>query len=234
MGVKMELFHELLAEIERIPAVDVHTHIRAISPAASDLSQIALYHYIQSELEAAGVDPRVFEIEGAKKKVVEASAGFGRIKNTATYWCLTQILADLYGAGPAHECDIEELSAKVEKTAGDAKWAGETLDRANVSRAFVTCDWRRSLAKASERFVPVLRVDSLINEAHMSRTLDSLAEVTGQSVYEVADLKKAVIQLFRQAKEAGAAAAAASFEPAVDFEEGDRDAADDQVLRVLL
>ena len=118
----MELFHELLAEIERVPAVDVHSHIRIVSPAASDLSQIALYHFITSELESAGVDPAVFEIDGAKKRLAEASAGFARIKNTTSYWCLTRILGDLYDAGAPHECDMDDLLGKVESTSSEPGW----------------------------------------------------------------------------------------------------------------
>ncbi len=230
----MELFNELLAEIERIPAVDVHTHMRVASPAASDLSQIALYHFITSELESAGLDPAVFEIADAKKRLSEASAGFARIRNTTSYWCLTQILSDLYDTAPPHEWNLDEIFGKVERTAGDPGWVNQTLERANVSKVLATCDWRKPLPRASEKLVPVLRVDSLVNEPHVSRTLESLAEATGQSVYEAGDLKKAVAELFRKAKEAGAVAAAAPFEPQVDFERGDRDTADRVLSMVLL
>ena len=229
----MELFKQLLAEIEQIPAIDVHAHMRVKSPAAENLADIALYHMIAGELETAGVDPRVFEIQDAKKRLAEASAGFPKIKNTTYYWCLTQILTDLYGAGAPHESDLEELWAKVEKTASDPGWPETVFAKANVARALVTGDWRNALPKASERLVPVLRVDSLVNEAHMTRTLELLTEATGQSVYEAADLRKAIVALFDKAKEAGAVAAAAAFEPQIDFEPGDRDSAD-RILSLAL
>jgi len=229
-----ELFGELLAEIEQIPAIDIHTHIRADSPAASDLSEVMLYHYIKTELESAGVKPEIFESEGAKKRVAEAAKFMPRIANTTTYWCLSRILADLYGAGAPAECDIEELCGKVEQARSSATWASDALKRAGVEKAFVTCEWHRPLPKTSDEFLPTLRIDSLINEAHMPRTLDRLTEITEQTVYEVAELKKAIAQLFRQAKEAGCVAVAASFEPNVDFEEGSRDAADRILSLVLL
>jgi glucuronate isomerase len=53
-------------------------------------------------------------------------------------------------------------------------------------------------------------------------------------VYEAGDLRKAVSEVFRMAKEAGAVAASASFSPQVDFEEGSRDAADRILSLVLL
>ena len=80
----MELFKRLLAEIEQIPAVDIHTHMRVKSPAAGNLADIALYHMIAGELEAAGVDPRVFEIQDAKERLVKARRGSRRSRTPRT------------------------------------------------------------------------------------------------------------------------------------------------------
>ena len=121
----------------------------------------------------------------------------------------------------------------MEKTASDPGWPDKVFAQANVERAFVTCGWQKPLPKASERFVPVMRVDELVEEAHLTRTLESLTEATGQSVYEASDLRKAIAALFEKAKEAGAVAAAAAFEPQVDFEPGNRDAAD-RILSLAL
>lgn len=230
----MELMNELLAEIERIPAVDIHSHIRASSPSASDLSDIALHPYISTELESAGVNPELFEIEDAKKRLTKAAAHMPKIANTTTYWCLTQILQDLYDSGGSlHECDIDALWSKVGATAGDSGWTATVLDRASVARVLLSCDWRRKMPKASDALVPTLRIDSLVNEAHLSRTLDSLTEVTEQSVYDVDELRRAIAALFEQAKEAGAVAAALSVEPQTDFMEGSRGEAD-RILSLIL
>lgn len=230
----MDVFRELLCEIERIPAVDVHSHVRAAAPGASELSQIALCYPVSSELESAGVAPASLEADSLNGGPDQARAVFQRIRNTTSYWCLAQILLDLYGAQPPHEQDAADLAGKVKQSAVRPEWANEVLERANVSKVFVTCDWRKPLPKASERFVCVLRVDGLVNEAHVPRTLESLGETTGRSVYEAGDLKKGVDELFSRAKECGAVAAAVSFEPHVEFEPGDRDAADRALSLVLL
>ena len=230
----MQTSGDFLAEIEAIPAIDIRTHIRADAPVAGDLSEIALYHDVQTELQSIGVPAEVFENQNAKKRVIEAAKYVDRIPNTTTYWCLTRILTDLYAAGPLHGCDIDDLYASVEKTAADPTWLATVLEKANVAKVFHTCPWQSKLPKASDVFLPTLRLDSLINEAHMSRTLNQLTEVTGQTVYEVADLKKAVIALFRRAVDAGVVAVGASFDPMVDFEEGNRDSADRILSLVLL
>ncbi|MGC8861730.1 MAG: hypothetical protein ACP5R5_03030 [Armatimonadota bacterium] len=230
----MELVEDLLGELEHLPAVDVHSGIRIASPGASDFSQIALCQPLWGDLECAGVSPAVFEADALRSRPHEASAALALISNTTNYWCLSRILGDLYQVGPPHKSDLAELANRIESYARRPGWANEVLDRANVSKVFVTCDWRKPVPKASERFVPVLRVDSLVNEAHVPRTLESLTEATVQSIYEAADLKKAVDELFRRARDAGAVAASASFEPQVDFEQGDRDTADRVLSLVLL
>lgn len=229
----MELVHELQTEIERIPAVDVHCRVKMRQSGASDLAEVVLTPDVRGELLAAGVSREMFEIESSKRLLHEISPAFASVSNTATYWCLARIFEDLYESAPPHQANLDSVLATVEQSAGDAVWVESVLDKANVSKCLVGCDWRSPLPQATDRLYPILRVDSLINEAHMSRTLDSLAEVTGQSVYEVADLKKAVIALFRKAKASGAVAASASFEPQVDFDPGDRDSAD-RILSLIL
>ena len=227
-------FEELLAEIEAIPAVDVHSRIAPDAPAASDLAAMALNEPILGELGSANAPSEFFEIDGAKKMLQESVQYLPRIKNTTTSWLLAQILGDLYDSAPLDECDLQALWQKVDSTAVDPKWPDSVLERASVSKVLHTCDWHRPLPAASDKFAPIIRLDTLINEAHTSRTLDRLKEATDQAVYEVADLKKAIVELFRRAKSAGAAAASVSLEPQTDFEAGNRDAGDRILSLVLL
>lgn len=231
----MQVFDELLTEIEQIPAIDIHSRIRADSPGAADLSDIVLGDGIVSDLRSAGVSPELLETEGTKKKVYELAGHLEKIKNTTTYWCLTQILDGLYQTErPAHESDVDELWGKVEQSAGDPNRASTVLDRANVSKVLVACDWYRAVPAASERFVPVVRLDRLINEPFSPKVLDALAEMSGQTVYEAGDLSKAVAELLRKAAGSGSVAVCASFEPHIDFERGSRDSADRILSLVLL
>lgn len=229
----MELFHELLTEIERIPMIDIHSHIDIDTPAAGDLSDIAFYHYLQTELKSAGVNHKALEGSGPSR-VNTILPYLGKIKNTSTYWCLTQILKDIYDAGPLHNTDIQALNEKVSKTATDPNWPRTVLDKANVSQVFITADWRSHLPTKSEYFVPTLRLDSLINELHFPRTLDRLNEVADMTIYEAGDLKKAVNAIFERAVALGTVGVSASFNPQVDFEEGNRDSADRILSLVML
>jgi glucuronate isomerase len=231
----METYQRLLGEIEQIPAIDVHSHISLDSPVASDLSQIALYHFISSELETAGVDPAIFDVESPKKKLARAAAGFASVRNTASCWCLEQILGDLFNLSLPHEItDIDNAFDCVQSLAGQPEWTREVLKRANVSKVLVCIDWRKPLSSNEDVFAPILRVDSLVNEAHSARTLDQLGKATGQSVYEVGELKKAISELLGSAKRQGAVAVGAAFEPQIDFVPGDRESAGSVLSLALL
>ncbi|MGQ9455357.1 MAG: glucuronate isomerase [Armatimonadota bacterium] len=227
-------YADLLSEIEQIPAVDVHSHIQPDSPGASDLADIALYHFVASELETSGISSSVFEIENPRKRVVEASAGFARILNTTSYWCLEQILGDLYGVSVPEENDIDSVISRIEQSYQQPQWTEEVLKRANVAKVLACTDWRKPVPASTEVFLPVVRVDSLINEAHNSRTLDQLGKITGHSVYEAGDLKKAIGELLGKTKTQGAVAVGASFEPQTDFVQGNKEEAGSVLSLALL
>lgn len=226
----MATFDDMLSEIIALPIVDTYTRVRPDSPRG-DLAQLAMCEEIKAELASANVPAEFFQIDGAKKMLAESLQYMPRIMNTSTYRRLTQILTDLLGSPtPLHEADIEALWSKCE-SAGDAE---AILAKGNIEKVLVSYAWHRHAPKADGRFAPVMDIGSLINEAHTSRTLDRLGEVTDQKVYEVEDMRKAIVQLFRQAKEAGVVAASVALEPQTDFESGERSAADRIISLVLL
>jgi len=228
----MAAFEEILKEIDAIPAIDIHSHIKASSPAAQSLTDIAYYHYIRTELKSAGVPADKIDIDNPSD--ADILPRLERITNTTTYWCLSRILRDLYDSPPLHEADLASLRGKIIKTASDDCWTETVLDRANVSKVFITADWSSGIPKKSDRLVPTLRVDSLVNEMHISKNLDRLNEVSGLTVFEAGDAKKAIWAIFAKAAEAGVAGVSASFNPQVDFDEGDREGADRILSLVLL
>lgn len=231
----MELFNQLLAEIERIPAIDVHSRVPMESPAAVDAAGILLSADLRTELRASGAPAALLEMEDTRRQVLEIAPSFEQLRNTTTYWRLQQILHDLYevDAHP-HESGADEVWDRVKRTAADSQWPATVLGRAKVARILCACDWSRRVPPASGAFAPILRLDSLVNEPFSSKSLDRLGELTNQSIYEAGDLRKAVGQLIANAAEAGAVGVCAAFDPPVDFEEGSRDAADRILSLVLL
>lgn len=224
-----------LEQIESIPAIDVHSQLHINSPQAESPADILLPREIEAELRAAGAPPQVFDIVSGREKLEKVHKRLPEIANTAAYWCLRQILADLFGIAQApHELSADALWERVAEGSSGTDWPDNVLRKANVSHVMSTCVWHRPVPQASGGFSPVVTLDSLLNEPHTPRALERLTDVTGQTVYEAADLKKAIVELFERAKAAGAVAASGAYNPQVDFEPGSLDAADRVLSLVLL
>ena len=102
MIVGTDLFKRLLQEINNTPAIDTHTHIPwrlpDSSPCATGLGDILFYHYIITELICAGMPAELLEPNRPLEERISKSLKYlPRIRNTTTYWCLAQILSDIYG-----------------------------------------------------------------------------------------------------------------------------------------
>ena len=231
----MQVFNELLTEIESIPAIDVCSQVDVDSPGASDLSEIVLSPEMQADLIAAGAPADVLQSAGPSECLEAAWPYLAATQNTAAHWRLAQITEDLLECEHVpHETSLEELASKLDAKKKTAGWAASVLDRGHVAKALALCSWHREIPAATERFLLVIRLDALLNEPFTGKVLDKLSEVTDQSVYEAGDVNKAIAALFEQAKSAGAVAVNASFVPQVDFEPGSRDSADRVLALVLL
>lgn len=161
----------------------------------------------------------------------EAAKYLPRIKNTTSYWCLRQILTDLYGI--EEEPDFETLADRLDISTRE-DWATKVLDKGNISRVLAGCQWHRPVPKAADRFVSVLIADRLINQPFSSRVLEAITDVLGMEIYEAADLRKAIVELIGKAHEAGAVAVSGVFDPMTDFDPGHRESADRVLSLVML
>lgn len=114
------------------------------------------------------------------------------------------------------------------------QWCLAQFAENQVEKILFEYEWFKPTPKPQGVFAPKVNIDSLINEAHTSRMLDRLSKATDMKVYEVDDLRKAIAQLIRQARDAGALATCVNLEPQTDFEQGDRSSADRILSLVLL
>ncbi len=86
----METFSELLAEIEPIHAIDVHSYLDPASPGAASPADVILSPEIAAELSCVGAAPDAGQL-------AKLAPRLETIKNTAAYWRLSAVLADLFG-----------------------------------------------------------------------------------------------------------------------------------------
>jgi len=200
-----------------IPLIDVHTHINFEKPTAKDPSQILLYHYIATELRSIGVP-----IEEVKAKsddpVRDLLPYFKFIRNTATYWCLRQILSDLY---EFHEDPRPENWNKLKEVIVDRAesrgWAEKLLkEKLNVKKIFLTIDPLVELKMIfnKELYVASLRLDPLVGG--LSReNITALEKISGSEASNLDGFHECLLRRFKRLRDLTATATVAFQSPEV-------------------
>lgn len=131
----------LLAEIQRIPIIDVHSHMDRDQLAAKDPASVVLYHMQRYPLRAAGADPNLLWPErGSRARdpqvVLEAWADhFHGMSNTAFARMLRGILYDLYGfEGPINRRTLPDVVDRINAKLADPDHGRNVLRKAGVVR----------------------------------------------------------------------------------------------------
>lgn len=134
---------ELLAELNTMPRMDVHTHLVDGKLSARGLHDILLYHMSVSDLYAAGCPSgsRLTQYPGwpaaqeARQRVIEALPFLKYVRNTSTSGMIGLILRDLYGwHDPVDLHNWERLDALIRERADDRAWQRDVMRRSHTAR----------------------------------------------------------------------------------------------------
>jgi len=196
MSLTLKINEELKQKIREIPVVDIHSHISFNSPKATSLSDILFYHYITTELIAAGMPPSLLKDDlPEEEKIKNSIPYFNRIKNTTTYWSLRCILEDLYEFKEDLSVNNwESLDKEIRKRAEDRDWTEFVLrKKAKIEKTFLTCiPGENTELKNKELFVPALRIDDWINPFYLKENILTLEKINGKSILSLGDLALAI------------------------------------------
>ncbi len=210
------LRHRLRTAINQIPTVDIHSHIDYRHPAATDVNDIVFYHYIVSELAAAGMPTNHLSSDQSPRERLQAALPYlPRIANTSTYWGLQQIVRDLYHLdGPLTEASWLTLCERIEEHATDPARVRQILqDHAHIRRTFLTFPWDAEWDGVDDRFfVPTVRVEPLVSRPWNNALLQTLEQRSQRTIYTAADVHEALQHIASEWQRRGVIAIAASFE----------------------
>lgn len=157
----------LIQRIERLisetPLIDPHTHLRCDSPGSVDLDALLSYHWVLTELRAAGMPAEdLSPALPGRERVRRMMPYFRAMRNTAINWCLFRIFRDLYGFDEAEltASNIDRLMDCVEAQGQDPEWGWSVLtDRCNI-RKFVTSLGNASADPAKNRSNVLFMLDA--------------------------------------------------------------------------
>jgi len=213
------LYEELLSSIKEMPVVDIHNHLNpeALSPRGID--DIIFYHYIVTELATAGMPWKELEELRGVERLRRALSYLGSIRNTSTYWCLMQILRELYGFKGKYidQGNWSEVVKLIEAAVGDEKRALELLKKkVPVKKSLLTLQPFEPIPKYDqELFTGALRMDPLLPNLNPA-TLRRFEEVVGVEVRTPDDLAEGIKALIKKF-EGHIAALTVGIQPDDDF-----------------
>jgi glucuronate isomerase len=200
-GTLTGVYHELYEEVKEIPLVDIHEHLNPAKLSHSSFEDVLFYHYIVTELASAGMDRGEFEKRRGLDRLLYALPYFKYVRNTATFWCLKQMLRDLYGLDvrAIDEGNWKSVVEALNGAANDEKRALDVLTKkCRVVKSFLTLVPFAEVGEYSrDVFTGVLRLDSLVS--YLSKdSLVNLEKATGFDTATPEGLSGAVEALFKK------------------------------------
>ena len=229
-----ELEHRLLAEIMKIVAVDVHSHVPADAPVATSLRDLMGYHYYTELAHSAGLDKAAVDADQPDDvmipRLVEALA---RVDNTVQYSWLIELARELFGFDQPRitPSNWQDLADAVAQAGARPDRAREVMELSRLDRVFLTNNYDEDLSSVdTSLFVPSLRADTLVMQFASAEVREGLEAVTGAAPADAAGAREALGRLVEGFHRHGAGSAAISLPPGFAVGKvSDRDL--DEVLR---
>jgi len=125
------IYNRVIEELDRIPIIDVHSHLDIARPQANDIGDILFYHFLRREFSSAGGDDGFLVSD---RPLEERMAYYLKylhlIKGTSTYWCVKKILRDLYGLDEdLNESNWRDVNGQIMGTRDDSSWPEALLTK---------------------------------------------------------------------------------------------------------
>jgi glucuronate isomerase len=139
----------LKAELDSVPVVDPHTHLRPERPQADHLADLVLYHHLWIELVSAGMPVTATTRTGLPHELADpdmepldrvkaALPYLPHLRSTTCGGLLRTILQDLYQVpdGALTEANLDRVFALVAERAADPAWRLHVMrDRCHILKS---------------------------------------------------------------------------------------------------
>lgn len=234
----MTLIETLYNEIAKIPAIDIHSHVRQLEPGAKSLRQLLGYHYYTELAYSCGLPKEKMAESLPDEEMVPAllETLAANYQNTVQYGWMTELAHKLFDFKDRHlTVDNWQALAKVAaRKQAEAGWTQEVLRQGNIEKVFLTNTFSETLDGFDRKvLIPCLRCDDLVFSIGQRATLDLLSSRSGVTVSDTRSLKKAIAAIFEYFATHDAGSAAISLTPEFAFH-AVTDAAAEPVLAAAL
>jgi glucuronate isomerase len=217
MNGSTDLRDRLLAEVMRIRAVDVHSHVPPAEPFARSLRDLLGYHYYTELAHSAGMSREALAADRPDEQVIpQMVRALGAIDNTVQYGWLIELSRQLFDFPHRRlvESNWEDLAESVRARAARPHRAAEIMEQSNLERVFLTNEVDEDLSGVDCRlFVPSLRTDGLVLKLHEPAVRAALERGSGTSVTDSTGLRAALGAVMQRFRDAGARSVSMSLPP---------------------
>jgi hypothetical protein len=204
-----ELRKEIASEVDKIPIVDPHTHLRE-DDLSSHVVDILSYHWILSELNSVGMDyektlmNKDLDLDTRLKSVIPY---FAKMRNTATARCVYNIFKGLYGFhDPLNEGNYKQLLDLSIKNSSENNWPDKVFQKANLNRFATSVGNASKTGKERNNFSLMVDLHYLFWPAGATdllpwfgefagdetRYLEALEKIGGCSIVSIKDVRQAL------------------------------------------
>lgn len=233
-----QLEERLVAELNRIPLIDPHSHINTAAPASKTLADIMGYHYYTELAHSAGLPKARIEEPGLepRERVARLIPKLPELENTVQYEWLLDMCRQLFGfQGETITSDNwESLFNAALSRMSQPDWETQVLEKSGLEGVFLTNDFDDPLEGFdTKRYIPCLRTDDLVFHLGNPHVRERLKTASRLDLTGAASLKQALGVLFDHFTKRGAKACAISLPPDFSPEPVSATAAEGAVARIL-
>ena len=194
------LVETLYEEIQAIPAIDIHSHVRQLQPGAATLRELLSYHYYTELAYSSGLPKNRMAPDLPDDQMVpaliEAMADFD---NTVQYGWMMELAHKLLDF-PDRQLTVHNwhtLNKAAADRLGSRGWMTEVMKRGNIEKVFLTNTFSEDLDGFDRSvLVPCLRCDDLVFNIGQADTMETLARRSGVTVSDTRSLRNAVAAVF--------------------------------------
>jgi len=210
------LVKQLWQEIDKLPIIDPHTHIRPRHSTALSIAEILSYHYYTELVNATEFQPGGFPTDDPRRFTKTLLEKLSIISNTVQYDWLLSLAQNLYGISRQDWApdNWASLFDRAQQVIDQPSYPQDVIRKSNIKRVFLTNAYNEDLAGVDTSFyVPCLRVDPFMDYASSPKEWASLGLFAGTDGRTVAGYKAGLDKAFARFAELGMAYAAFSSPP---------------------
>lgn len=209
-----QLVARLTTALHALPIVDPHSHIEPHSPVATTLDDLLGYHYYTELAHTIGADNE--RLKPGNDPIERSRYLFEflpRLENTVQYSWLLDICQTFFGweSDRLTPGDFDSVWNLADKKLQQPDWEQQVWQQTKLQQIYLTNEFDDPLQDFdTTKYVPCLRMDSLVNNIHEWSFREKLLRVTGVEINKAKDLESALNVLFERFVKQGAKACALS------------------------